>query len=285
MTDLLVYTTFSRAALVRSLLARGCADLGATVRLEQYSSGSLYQRLGSRRGPPLPDVVVWSGPFAAAAAAADGLLQAYQPRRVADGAPHDQGWRWTTLDFSVVGTSGSPPPLTIDDVAGAPKIAMADPERVETGLTAVLAVLDRARQVQGDLENGWHWWAARAARGLAVTSDDTMAMSEVGQHGTTLALVVSESAMPVIGLAPIPHALAITATTRNLDAARALVDWLASERAAPHVRLSPWTIGNGPLADVVSAAPALDVEWARQSYSPSRQRWGQSAFTPPVTAT
>lgn len=279
MTELLVYTTFGRAALARTLLGAACAATGATIRLEQYGTGSLYQRLGSRHGPPPPpDVVIWGGPFGAAAAAADGLLQAYQPRTAASSAPHDASWRWTALDLTLVSATGMPALTSFDDVAGMPRIALADPERSETGLSVVLATLDRSRQVDGDVERGWQWWAARSQRGVVLAGDDDAATSEAGHRGVSHALVLSETAPPLAGLAPIPHAVSVTASTRNLDAARALVDWLVGESAAGLVRLSPWTIGRGPLGDAVRSAPALDVEWARQSYTATRKRWSQSGF-------
>jgi ABC-type Fe3+ transport system substrate-binding protein len=159
-----------------------------------------------------------------------------------------------------------------------PRIALADPERSETGLTIVLATLDRARQVDGDVERGWQWWAARAQQGLVLTGDDDAATREAGQRGVSHALSLSETANPLAGLAPIPHAVSVTASTRNLDAARALVDWLVGESAAGAVRISPWTVGAGPLAALVNSAPALDIEWARQSYTATRGRWSQSGF-------
>lgn len=285
MTDLLVYTTFARAPLARTLLAAACSATGATVRLEQYGSGSLYQRLGSRHGPPpAPDVVIWSGPFGAAAAAADGLLQAYQPRSVAPHTPHDANWSWTALDLTLVCASGAPALGSFDDLTSMPKLALADPERSETGLGVVLTTLDRARQVDGDVERGWQWWAARAQRGLVLTGDDDSATREAGQRGVSHALFLSETANPLAGLAPIPHAVSVTASTRNLDAARVLVDWLVGESAAALVRISPWTLGATPLAPLVSSAPALDVEWARQSYTATRARWSQSGFSAALPA-
>ena len=65
------------------LLGAACRATGIGARLELYGSGSLYQRLGPRHAPPLPDLVLWFGPFAAQAAALDGLLQPYQPASVA----------------------------------------------------------------------------------------------------------------------------------------------------------------------------------------------------------
>lgn len=279
MTDLLVYTTFARAAMARGLLASACSAIGATIRLEQYGTGSLYERLGSRHGPPpAPDLVIWSGPFGAAAAAADGLLQAYQPRNMAPRAPHDANWFWTALDLAFVCTTGTPALASFDDLTSAPRIALADPERSETGLSVVLATLDRARQVDGDVEHAWQWWADRARRGLVLAGDDDGAARETGQRGVSHALLVSETANPLAGLAPIPHAVSITASTRNLDGARALMDWLLGESAAALVRVSPWTLGGGALAALVNTAPILDVEWARQNYSATRARWTQSGL-------
>jgi len=94
----LVYATFAQATLIRALLGAAARATGLSVRLELYGSGSLFQRLGPRHAPPLPDVVLWNGPLAAQAAAQAGLLQPYQPPKVPDGAPHHPAWLWTTLD-------------------------------------------------------------------------------------------------------------------------------------------------------------------------------------------
>src|SRR5438552_12110315 len=109
MSDVLVYAVASRAQVARSLLSGACQATGLGVRLELYGSGSLYQRLGPRRAQPLPDVVLWFGPYAAEAAAAGGLLQPHQPGRLADAAPHHPNWLWSTLDYSSIGVSGSVP--------------------------------------------------------------------------------------------------------------------------------------------------------------------------------
>src|SRR5258707_9768742 len=111
MTDVLVYAVRSRAATVRKLLSAACQASGIGARLELYGSGSLYQRLGPRHAPPLPDLVMWFGSFAAQAAALDGLLQPYQPASPAPSATHDANWRWTTLDYLPIGvlsTSSTP---------------------------------------------------------------------------------------------------------------------------------------------------------------------------------
>src|SRR4030088_3569113 len=105
-TEVLVYATASRAQTARTVLGAACQASGISVRLELYGSGSLYQRLGPRHAAPLPDVVIWCGPFAAQAAAADGFLQPYQPPRVAAGSAHDPNWRWSTLDYTSIGVVG-----------------------------------------------------------------------------------------------------------------------------------------------------------------------------------
>jgi hypothetical protein len=48
--------------------------------------------------------------------------------------------------------------------------------------------------------------------------------------------------------------------------------------------LSPWSAAGsgGPLPGLVSAAPALDIDWARQQYTAVRSRWAQSGFGPIV---
>jgi ABC-type Fe3+ transport system substrate-binding protein len=283
-TEVLVYATASRAQTARSLLGAACQATGVSARLELYGSGSLYQRLGPRHAPPLPDVVLWFGPFAAQAAALDGLLQAYQPANVAAAAVHEANWRWTSLDYFPIGVLGSTSVAGLQDLASGPGLAIADPERSEIGLSILLAMLDRARQVDGDVERGWTWWQQRAQGGLALAEDDAGAVAIAGEPGGLRALTLSESASPVPGLAPIPNAIGLAASARNLDAARHLLDWLTSDTAGDILKLSPWRASTNGLQPLLSAAPALDIEWCRQQYTPTRQRWSQSAFAPALKA-
>ena len=299
MTDLLVYATATREAVARAVLGAACQATGMGVRLEVFAStGSLYQRLGPRRGQPFPAEVMWFGPFAAAAATADGLLRPHEPARVADAAIHDANWMWTSLDYSAVGVLGEPPVASWPDLATVPRLALADPERSEVGMSLLLAVLDQARQTEGDAERGWAWWQQRArsaravqpapasavatSRGIAFAEDDAGGAELIGEAGVTHALTLADSATPLVGLAPIPHAVGLAAHSRNLDDARRLLDWLTSEAVAPAVRLSPWRAASNGLQALVAAAPPLDVEWCRQQYNAARQRWAQSGFAPQI---
>src|SRR6266850_584672 len=107
MSDVLVYAIAARESTARRLLGAACQASSIGARLELYgSSGSLYQRLGPRRAAPFPDLVLWFGPFAAQAAALDGLLQPHQPTSVADGVVHDPEWRWTALEYASIGVVG-----------------------------------------------------------------------------------------------------------------------------------------------------------------------------------
>ena len=280
MTDLLVYANDSRADVARTVLGAASQATGMSIRLDLYGTGSLYQRLGPRHGPPPPDIVLWFGPFAARAAALDGLLQPYRPARVSDSATHDPDWKWTTLDYSAIGSIGSPPLATWTDVAAAPRLAVADPERSEVGLSILLASLDRARQSDGDVERGWTWWQQRAERALVLAEDDAEATATLDDASASHVLTLTAGSTPVAGLAPIPNAIGIAASSRNVDEARALLDWLTSLEAASSLSLSPWQASANGLDALVKAAPPLDVEWARQQYSAARQRWAQSAFGP-----
>jgi hypothetical protein len=269
--------------MARDVLAEACRATGLGVRLEVYGSGSLYQRLGPRHGPPLPDVVLWSGPFAAHAAGLDGLLQPYQPPRIADRALHDPGWRWTTLDYSVTGVVGAAPVGSWQEVLGVPKLGIADPERSEVGMAILLASLDRARQVESDVERGWAWWMQRARGGLALAEDEagSLAMLQDARAPATHALSLSdERAVAVVGLAPIPNAVGVAASARNVEAARRLVDWLTGETAAATFRLSPWQAASNGLHALITAVPPLDVDWCRQQYTATRRRWAQAGIAP-----
>lgn len=280
MSEVLVYASDVRADQARQVLGQACRATGTTARLEIYGTGSLYQRLGPRRAPPLPDIVWWFGPFAARAAAIDGLLQPYQPPRVADGAIHDPDWKWTSLEYSAIGVAGDQPVPTWQDLAAVPRLAMADPERSEIGLSLLLASLDRARQMDGDVERGWAWWQSRAAAGLVLSEDDAGALALVQAGAASHALTLSPGATPLVGLAPLPHAIGLAASSRNLEAARGLLEWLSSEAAADTLALSPWRAASNGLAALWQAAPALDVEWGRQQYTATRERWAHSGFSP-----
>src|SRR4051794_31641952 len=120
MTDVLVYAVTSRAQTARAVLGAACQATGLGVRLELHGSGSLTQRLGARRAPPFPDVVLWFGAYAAHAAAMDGLLQEHQPPRVADAAVHHPNWLWTTLDYSAIGLTGVSGVAGLEDLLGVP---------------------------------------------------------------------------------------------------------------------------------------------------------------------
>jgi ABC-type Fe3+ transport system substrate-binding protein len=277
MSDVLVYAVASRAQAARSLLGAACQATGLGVRLELYGSGSLYQRLGPRRAPPFPDVVLWFGAYAAQAAASDSLLQAHQPARVAEAAVHHPNWLWSTLDYSAVGVTSAPSVAGLDDLLAVPRLAIADPERSEAGLSILLATLDRARQVDADAERGWAWWQQRAAKGLAMAEAEAEAVGMVATGEASHAVSLSQTAAAVGGLPLLPHAMGLAAGSRNVDAARRLLDWLAGDSAAASLRLSPWQAATQAL---VAAAPQLDVEWGRQQYTPARRRWAQSGFGP-----
>jgi ABC-type Fe3+ transport system substrate-binding protein len=284
MTDVLVYATDWRAQTARTLLGAACQATGITARLELYGTGSLYQRLGPRRSQPLPDVVMWFGPFAARAAAVDGLLQPYQPAQVADGVPHDPSWAWTTLDYAPIGVVGTPALSGFQDLGTAPRLAMPDPERSEVGMSLLLSVLDRARQVEGDPERGWAWWQQRVRSGVLLAEDDPGAVASVGAGGVTHALSLADTATPLEGLAPLPHAIGLAASSRNVEGGRAMLDWMVGQAAAPVLRLSPWQAGANGLQALLNAAPVLDVDWARQQYTAARRRWAESGFGPSVEA-
>lgn len=285
MTDVLVYAVASRETTARKLLGTACQASGVAAKLELYgSAGSLYQRLGPRRAAPFPDVVMWFGPYAARAAALDGLLQPYQPPTSADGVVHDPDWRWMTLDYSSIGVVGPPGIASLQDLAAVNGLALTDPERSEGGMATLLATLDRARQAESDVELGWAWWQQRMRGGVQLSEDDAGALAAVGENGITHALTLAEAGAPLLGLAPLPHAIGLAAGSRNVDAARRLLDWLTGPDAGALVRLSPWqaATATGPLTRLLSAAPPLDVEWGRQQYTAARNRWAQSGFGPIV---
>ncbi len=278
MTDVLVYVAAPRAQAARTLLGAACKATGVGVGLEILGTGSLYQRLGPRKSQPLPDIVMWFGPYAARAAAADTLLQPHQPARIADGAPHDPDWRWTSFDYSPVGVIGPPLASGAADLASVPRLAMADPERSEAGLSILLATL------VNDVEGGWQWWRQRAQRGLLLTEDEQGALDAVNDGLATNALALLDVAAPVSGLAPLPHAVGLAANSRNIDAARRVLDWLNGPDAATLVRYSAWQASANGLQSLLAAAPPVDADWGRAQYAAARARWAQSGFGPTLPA-
>jgi ABC-type Fe3+ transport system substrate-binding protein len=288
MSDVLVYAVGSRAQTARALLASACQATGLSASLELYSTGSLYQRLGPRHAPPLPDVVLWFGPFAADAAMRDGLVQAHQPPRLADGTPHSAEWGWIALDYLPLGVTSSPgsaPLGSFADTAGVPRLALADPERSEVGLSVLLASLDRSRQVDGDAESAWAWWQSRARVGLVLSPDEQAATARVRDNGASHALTLLDpTSTPLAGLAPIPNAISLAASARNVEGGRRLIDWLVDRPAAAALPWSPWQAASGPLGGLLANTPALDVTWARQQYTAARQRWAASGFGPQLNA-
>jgi ABC-type Fe3+ transport system substrate-binding protein len=224
---------------------------------------------------------MWFGPFAAHGAALDGLLQPYHPPRIADVAAHDSSWRWFTLDYQPVGVIGSAAG-GLQDLASVRRLAVADPERSEMGMGILLSMLDRARQIDGDVERAWTWWQQRARSGLVLIEDDRDAAATVRGGEASHALSLLESGSPLTGLAPIPNAIGLAASARNVDGARRLLDWLADESGGTVIRLSPWQAASNGLEALLSAAPPLDVDWCRQQYTATRRRWAQSGFGPAV---
>jgi ABC-type Fe3+ transport system substrate-binding protein len=271
-SDVLVYAHTLHADTARSVLAAACAATGLGARLDVYGSGSLYQRLGPRRGQPLPDLVWWFGPFAASAAAADGLLQPHQPGRVASGAAHDPDWKWSAIAYSGFGVIGGSV-ARWEDLAGVPRLAIADPERSELGLSLLLASLDRARQVDGDAERGWAWWQERARNGLVLAESEASAQALSVSGQATHAVILDATGAPLAGLGHVAHAIGLAASSRNVDGARTMLDWLTSEAAADKVPGSVWRLDT-------SSAPTLDLEWCREQYVSARQRWAASGFGP-----
>ena len=278
-----VLVTQARAEFARRVLRAACEATGVATRLEVFgSSGGLHARISGRREGPRGDVVVGLGPYLAHAAAAESVLEKFQPLRAADNAPHHAEWRWTALDASA--WMVAPPVQNLDDLLDVPRLGLADPARSEVGMMAVLTSLDRARQTEGDPERGWAWWQRRVRSGVWLVED------QAGLHSTAsashvLGLATLEGGAAVPGLAPLPNAVGILAGSRNADAARTLLSWLVSSDAAEAISAAgglPWwqSASNG-LASLLQAAPPLDVDWTAQQYRPTRARWLQEGFSPP----
>jgi ABC-type Fe3+ transport system substrate-binding protein len=277
-----VFVTQARAEFARRVLGAACQATGVAVRLEVFgSSGSLYSRIAGRRDGPRGDVVIGLGPYLAHAAAAQGVLERFQPQRTADGAPHHPDWRWTAVDASA--WTAAPAVQRLDDLLDVPRLGLVDPARSEMGVMAVLMTLDRARQAEGDAERGWAWWQRRVRSGVSLVEDQAgLRGAPSSSHVLGLGSLDGGAAVP--GLAPLPNAVGLLASARNADAARGLLTWLASPDTADTVGaaggLSWWQATSNGLARLLQAAPPLDIDWTAQQYRPTRDRWLQQGFSP-----
>jgi ABC-type Fe3+ transport system substrate-binding protein len=279
-TEVLAYATPLEAAAVRRALASACRANGVQVRLEVFGTGAIFQRLVSRTRGWVPDLVFWTGPYAAQSAAAAGLLHQYQPRSLPRRVVHAPEWHWSAVTFRPVRLAGAQDQVQLEDVDRVPRLALADPERSETSLMVILAVLDRARQLDGDVERGWDLWRRRSAAGMTLVDDDEGAMSLVRQGRASHALTLGDTGGHVLGLAPVPNAVSAAAASPAREAAVQLLDWLASEDAADASGLSAWRADVTGLEAALDAAPPLDIAWGTQQYSAVRRRWAQSGFGP-----
>jgi ABC-type Fe3+ transport system substrate-binding protein len=277
-----VFVTQARAEFARRVLAAACQATGVAARLEVFgSSGSLYARIAGRREGPRGDVVVGLGPYLAQAAAAQGVLERFQPPRAADGAPHHAEWRWTAIDASA--WVAAPAVQKLDDLLDVPRLGLVDPARSEVGVMAVLAGLDRARQAEGDPERGWAWWQRRVRASVSLV-DDQAGLRSAASASHVLGLGSLDGGAAVPGLAPLPNAVGLLGGARNAEAARTLLGWLLSPAAADVVSaaggLSWWQSASNGLSSLLQSAPPLDVGWTAQQYRPTRARWLQQGFSP-----
>jgi ABC-type Fe3+ transport system substrate-binding protein len=277
-----VFVTQARAEFARRLLRAACDAMGVGARLEVFgSSGSLYARISGRREGPRGDVLVGLGPYLAEAAAADGVLERFQPPRAADSAPHHAEWRWTALD--ALAWTVTPPVQRLDDLLDVPRLGLVDPARSEVGVMAVLTSLDRARQAEGDPERGWAWWQRRVRSGVSLVEDQA-GLRSAASASHFLGLGSLEGGAAVPGLAPLPNAAGLLTGARNPEVARNLLTWLVSTDAAQAVSaaggLSWWQSAANGLGSLLQAAPPLDVDWTAQQYRPTRARWLQQGFSP-----
>ncbi|MDQ3810176.1 MAG: hypothetical protein M3336_07790 [Chloroflexota bacterium] len=279
MSDVLVYATLSHAAGARSLLTQACRATGISAQLELFGSGSLFQRLRARRSPPPPDLIMWSGPYAAHAAAIQDLVLTYQPSQLPQHAMHDPTWHWVAVDFQPASIQGDPALASFSDVDRAASLAIPDPERSEAGMQIALAVLDRARQYEGGEEQGWRWWQRRAELGLAPADDGPAAVERLRAGRASHALTLEPGGAPLAGLAPVPQALSLGTSSSNLDQARRMLDWLVGPDAGLAECLSAWRAASNGLSSLFESAPPLDVDWGTRQYTLTRQRWSQTGVT------
>ena len=172
-----------------------------------------------------------------------------------------------------------PVPGGMADLLNVPRLAMADPERSEVGMSIVLATMPR-----DSVDQAWEWWTTRGRRGLQLTEDDASALVAVSTGSATHALTLSPSATPVNGLPPLPHAVSLAGSAPNADAARRLIDWLVSPDAASLVRYSPWQASSNGLQTLLASGGRLDVDAARLQYVATRARWAQSGLGPTLNS-
>jgi len=282
MSEVLVFAPRARADAARTLLARACGATGLTVQLEVFgSSGSLFQRLRARRAPPPPDLVMWYGPYAAHSAALSGLVAPIEAE-LPPNAAHDSNLAWVGVEFQPFTVNGTPAVTSFEQLASVKRLALADPERSEVGMMALLAVLDRTRQSGPDVESAWQGWTERVRAGADLLSDDTAALAALTdtRNPASHALTLQDVGTPLVGLAPVPHALSIPTGGRSPEAARQLLTWLVSQDAVRPDALSVWQSESNGLQALLAAVPPLDVDWGTRQYAAARSRWAQNAFTP-----
>jgi hypothetical protein len=285
MAEVVVFATLRQADAARAMLTAACRETNLEPRLELLGNGSIFQRLTVRRARPFPDVIVWFGPYAAHSAAMAGLLEPHTPGELPPSVTHHPDWRWTAVDHQAFGISGEPPIGTVGELMAARSLALLDAERSEIGMALLLATLDRERQLAGAVESAWTWWAQRVAAGVRFVDEEVAALALVRAGRASHALTLSRDASPLLGLAPLPDAVALAADAPNPDAGRRLIDWALGASAPRTTRYSAWGAESNGLQQLLASAPPLDVAWGTAQYNAMRRRWTQSGFGPAVETT
>lgn len=283
-----VYAAASYAPLARDLLGIACRAAGAEARLDLGSSGALFQRLRTEQDEPVADLLL-GGPLLAETAAREELLGPWSPAMpaVTDllvGAPRDG--RWLPLGFAPFVVAGVPPASSLEDLRGGDvsRLALLDPRRTESGMFATLAILDRARQAEGDAERGWTWLNDRVARGVsfqeAPGGTAEAVRSGASSHALLLRAELPEGLAPVStlrDLAPIPVAVGLVTKGPHPELAGALLEALLSEQARRALAARGFSSALPPdvaaLRALVPDARPFDVEWAYQQYNRVRAEW------------
>jgi hypothetical protein len=282
--EVVVYATQRHAASTRGVLGEACRALGLSVLLELFGgNGAMFQRLRNRRASPFADILLWFGPYAAQFAAGADVLEAHQPAELPPPSVRHPGRLWSAVEFQPFRAFGDP---ALSDLAGASRLGVPDPERSEAGTMLLLATLDRARQTSGNVEEAWTAWQQRARAGMRVVEDEAAALAAVRAGRATYAATLENEGTPLIGLAPVAHAVSLAANAPNEADGRRLIDWLLGPAAAASsTRLSGWSADTNGLGALLASTPPLDVEWATGQYNAVRRRWAESGFGPAVETT
>lgn len=232
-------------------------DTGIKVNMLDMSSGEVLARMRAEKGRPLADVWFGGGVDAFIAAKNDGLLEQYsspQAEYILDKYKDPDGY-WTgislvTVDFvvnkGVLEEKGIPVPETWEALTGPEfkgEISMSNPSISGTAYFILYSLLSAK-----GMDDGWDFFAKldanipfyakrgseppqRAAMGEAIVGLAPGVWPELQAQGYPITYVYPKDGIPWW-----PAPVAIFKDAKNLDAAKALVDWALSKEGQEYLK-------------------------------------------------